>query len=66
VNKKKIHPHAFRAFLKGIEVEDYLTRLQFYNFNLFEPGLNKGNYKLPFSFWKAARNHRFYVKGKIE
>lgn len=64
----KINPQAFRAFLKGVEIELYLKDLEKYNFNLFEPGLNSGLnlMRLPTKIHKAARNKRFYIDGKID
>lgn len=67
VKENKIHPQAFRAFLKGVEIEEYLKDLEKYNFNLFDPGLYKGSpISLPLKFMKAAKNHRFYTDGKID
>jgi hypothetical protein len=52
--------HTFRAFLRGVETEYYLEKLEQCNFNLFDQELNNFSpVKLPYRVYNAAKGKQF-------
>ncbi|KAF5393800.1 hypothetical protein D9757_000249 [Collybiopsis confluens] len=56
----KIPRAVMPVFLTGIPVSTILTQLEKVNFNVFDPRIQVGDWKLPWSIWKRWYKRRMY------
>jgi hypothetical protein len=58
--QKELPEHSFRVFLHCIELENYLTKLEKCDFNIFDSNLQKQNtFKIWYNMMRAAQSKEF-------
>ncbi|RHZ68889.1 hypothetical protein Glove_292g25 [Diversispora epigaea] len=56
---KDISKQALPALLSAVSCDLYLKKLEKYNFNIFEPKLNRKDWKLPIKLWFNYNKNKF-------